>query len=413
MKFSMLRAAYAVAAIALGATFTACEDNNNDWTKDAPRIKFSNVVQVKDFVQSGTFEGVAVGASTSFSFYAAPGQCLMLASMYSYSNDLFFAPENPGIPLFDEAGIPITGVLVGAIKLWDNGTRLNEAPGPDVVHPGMEQSGVVTQIVGEDAEGNLYLPASDIMELSLAFDAVRSMFTCTITNLSDGTINQTPFSAGVYAVSNILEGRLVDPTPLFSVGEESSTELTALAEEGDVTALESELSANTGVITTLDGALVVIYTGESNPIYKLGELASEGLREFAEDGDTKRLESELRKLSNVKRVYTSESVVQPGKSIESPYWATTGDNIAFISKFGYANDWFYASNGTIEALFSGNVTSQVLLLDAGAAANQYPGAGWTQELFDGDDIIERQPVTPVGSEFPIPPVEQVISVVMN
>lgn len=409
----MLKATYAVALLTFGALSTACEDNNNDWTKDAPRITFENVCQVKDFVQSGTFEATAVGATTSFSFYAAPGQTLMLASMYDYSNDLFFAPENPGIPLFDAEGIPLTGVLVGAVKLWDNGTRLNEAPGADITHPGMAQSGVVTQIVGEDAEGNIYLPASDIMELSLSFDAVESKFTCTITNISDGTINQTPFSAGVYAVSNILEGRLVNPTPLFSAGESSSAALTALAEEGNVTALESELAANTGIITTLDGAIVVIYTGESNPLYKLGELASNGLREFAEEGDAKLLESELRKMANVKRVYFSESVVQPGKSIQTPYWAVEGDNIAFATKFGYANDWFYASSGVISALYSGSATSQILLLDAGTAANQYPGAGWTQELFDGDDILERQPITPVGSEFPVPSVESVINVKLN
>ena len=44
--------------------------------------------------------------------------------MYGWSNDLFFAPANPGIKLYDDMGTPITGDVSSQIKLWDNGTRV-------------------------------------------------------------------------------------------------------------------------------------------------------------------------------------------------------------------------------------------------------------------------------------------------
>ncbi len=74
-----------------------------------PTIKFENVIPTKNYVQSGTFAAVAPGKTTSFTFYAAKGQRLMFATMYSNSNDLFFAPENPGIQLFNDSGVPYTG----------------------------------------------------------------------------------------------------------------------------------------------------------------------------------------------------------------------------------------------------------------------------------------------------------------
>ena len=77
-----------------GFAFTACDDDDdNSAPGTKPTIKFENVIPTKNYVQSGTFAAVAPGATTSFTFHAAKGQRLMFATMYSYSNDLFFAPE--------------------------------------------------------------------------------------------------------------------------------------------------------------------------------------------------------------------------------------------------------------------------------------------------------------------------------
>ncbi|MEI2274313.1 hypothetical protein OHD16_19350 [Sphingobacterium sp. ML3W] len=56
--------------------------------------------------------------------------------MYGWSKDLFFAPENPSINLYKADGSPITGDVSNQIKLWDNGTRINQRPGVNVIHPG-------------------------------------------------------------------------------------------------------------------------------------------------------------------------------------------------------------------------------------------------------------------------------------
>ena len=98
-------------------------------------ITIENVLDSKPLVESGTFKGTGTppvilpGQSVSFSFSAAKNQRLTFATMYGWSNDLFFAPANPGIKLYNDDGTPITGDVSAQIKLWDNGTRVNQTPG--------------------------------------------------------------------------------------------------------------------------------------------------------------------------------------------------------------------------------------------------------------------------------------------
>jgi hypothetical protein len=69
------------------------------------------------------------GSSYSFTFEASPGERLSFATMLVQSNDLFFAPSEQGIPLFDEEGMARSGNMSAAIRLWDAGTEVNERPG--------------------------------------------------------------------------------------------------------------------------------------------------------------------------------------------------------------------------------------------------------------------------------------------
>ncbi|MFR2931415.1 spondin domain-containing protein, partial [Alistipes putredinis] len=176
MKKKYFFSAFAAVLLFAGAAFTSCDDDDdNPAPGTRPTIKFENVIPTKNYVQSGSFAAVAPGATTSFTFHAAKGQRLMLAAMYSYSNDLFFAPENPGIALFNDSGVPNTGIIADAVKLWDNGTRVNEQPGPGVNHPGVAQAGVVTEVKGTDAAGHTYPAASSLFQVSLTFDAAQSL----------------------------------------------------------------------------------------------------------------------------------------------------------------------------------------------------------------------------------------------
>lgn len=414
MKKHSFKAMLAAALLFGGFAFVACDDDDNPAPGTRPTIELKNMVAVKNYVQSGTIDAVAPGASTTFSFHAGKGQRLMFAAMYSYSNDLFVAPENPGIELFDDAGVPRTGVVANALKLWDNGTRVNEAPGPGVVHPGVAQEGVVTEVNGTDSEGHTYPAASALMQVSLEFDAVKSLFTCTITNTSGNTSNETPFSGGVYVVSNVIDGDLVAKTPFFNRDQKSGVELTALAENGDTAPLYQLVAGQTGIITTLQSAIVVVYTGDTNPIYQLGQKDAQlGLSALAQRGDPKPLRESLSKVPQARHIYIMDHTAQPGESLQCTYEAAENEKVAFAAMFGYSNDWFFANGVALDALTKGDVTSKTVLLDDGTAVNQYPGAGNAQFMFNGTVMSEDKPIEVVGDEFPVPAVADLIKVTIR
>jgi hypothetical protein len=54
---------------------------------------------------------------------------LSFTSMFGQSNDLFIAPNENGIALFDADGNPISGDVTEQVYLWDAGSELNEEPG--------------------------------------------------------------------------------------------------------------------------------------------------------------------------------------------------------------------------------------------------------------------------------------------
>jgi flagellar hook capping protein FlgD len=69
------------------------------------------------------------GDSYEFSFDAAPGSSLSLATMFVQSNDLFYAPSQNGLPLWDETGALRLGDVTAHFSLWDSGTEMNQEPG--------------------------------------------------------------------------------------------------------------------------------------------------------------------------------------------------------------------------------------------------------------------------------------------
>jgi hypothetical protein len=72
---------------------------------------------------------ITPGKAYEFTVSAAPGQRLTLAFMFGQSNDLFYAPGDKGIALFDTKGMPLTLDLTDQLQLWDAGTEVNEEPG--------------------------------------------------------------------------------------------------------------------------------------------------------------------------------------------------------------------------------------------------------------------------------------------
>ena len=73
------------------------------------------------------------------------------------SNDLFFAPGEAGIALFNPEGNPISGDVTDQINLWAAGTEVNQEPGvgADQVqrqaapNTGADEGGVVRLVADE------------------------------------------------------------------------------------------------------------------------------------------------------------------------------------------------------------------------------------------------------------------------
>jgi len=423
MKRKFLPFAVMATLLFSAAWLSSCSDDDDDdqHYNGTGAISFENVVEMKNFVQSGTFKMdgsqpvILPGQSVSFKFNAGKGQYLMFASMYGNSNDMFFAPENTGLPLFTNEGNPNTGDVSSYVKLWDNGTRINQQPGANVSHPGTADNGNVTMITTTDAQGHSYLPASDLMKLNLIYNKSRSEFTLTITNNSGGTINETPFSPGAWVVNNVLSEKPILDAPFFTAGQKSSTQLTTLAETGNNQPLYDMAEDMTGIITGLSPALVVIYTGDVNPIYELNKKdAGIGLQALAQTGNTTQLSESLKKMSNVRHVYVVGSKpLAPGQKDEIAFDALRGDKIAFATMFGSSNDWFYSNNAAIDALSKGDVTNKVVLLDNGTAINQYPGAGNLQAAFGGTSEPEDKEIVAVDNTYPVPAASKVLKVVIR
>lgn len=405
---------YLLATTMFALVSTALVSCSDDDDKDIPQsvssvISFENVLEPKNFVESGAFVGIGgpgvdapvvlPGSKISFKFHAGKGQALMFATMYGFSNDWFFAPENPGLKLYNDDGTPIKGDVSSQIRLWDNGTKDNMT--------GLEEKAKIMEVNGVDA--------SKLMKLELAYVATSSEFTLTITNISGNTANETPFSPGVWAVSNVFGGKLLNEMPFYKKGEMSNDEITAIAQSGDNSLLSAKIMADTGIITGVSPAIVVVYSGEVNPIYEVGKKdAGMGLTNLAQKGDASMLKMSLEKMSNVKKVYIAGNApVAPGEKIEVQFDAAENDHIAYATMFGYSNDWFYANDAMIPANFKGDVTDKTALFDDGTAVSQYPGAGNAQGLFTGKPEKEEKNIMKVDNMFPVPAINKVLKIVIK
>lgn len=72
---------------------------------------------------------ITPGQAAEFTITATPGERLSIATMFVQSNDLFYAPDASGIPLFAADGSPLSGDATPMLILWDAGTEVNQEPG--------------------------------------------------------------------------------------------------------------------------------------------------------------------------------------------------------------------------------------------------------------------------------------------
>lgn len=416
----------------LSITTGSCR-RDHEGVMEKHTITIENILDSKPLVESGTFKGagnppvIMPGQSVTIRFAAGKGQAISFAAMYGWSNDLFFAPDNPGIQLYGTDGQPMEGDVSSTIRLWDNGTRINQKPGMSVTHPGTAEATPqnIMEIKGTDAQGNTYLSASKLLKATLAYNG-KSMFTLTLMNISGGTANETPISPGVWAISYAPGGNLLNPTPIYESGKPSDHGLTNIAEAGDNMPLSKYLTDMTGIFTPLSPVIVVVYQGNTNPIYQTGEAdRGEGLKDLAQMGDPTMLAAALKKKPAVKAVYVlkepSTTVLLPrtgstaGGKVTQQLELSNGDRIAVATMYGLSNDWFFATKDDLkESAFvkeNGDLSSSIGLYDDGTAVNQYPGAGQ-----GGDPIQESKPImaVPNPNEFTtLPAITKIIKVTLN
>jgi len=402
----------AIAAVPI--LLTACKKEGHPGGA-APQIEtltVENVLQSQPLVESGTFQGtgspalILPGQSTTITFSAAKGEALSFATMYGWSNDLFFAPANPGILVYDNNGNPIEGDVSSQIKLWDNGTRINQPPGATVNHPGTADNKNITEVNGTDAQGNTYLPASQLVKATLKYNG-NSSFTLTLANISGGTANETPLSPGVWAISYIVGGNLLMTAPLYTAGQPTAHGLTNIAEAGDNSVLSAYIKSITGIFTPLSPVLVVVYNGIDNPIYKVGELdPGKGLKYLAQRGVADTLANYLKGLKGVKEVFilpapTTKVLLpvingQAGGKVSQDLLVVKGDRLAIATMYGFSNDWFFATTGNgVDATQTGDLSGSTELYNDGTAIDQFPGAGVTQFNLAGTPLVENQPISAV------------------
>lgn len=406
MKKNRFRAALSAVVLA-GLVFTSCskDDEMKPSTGSMRTLTVENIVTPKLFVESGSFKNmgespiIQPGQSVSFKFKAGKGQALMFTTMYGKSKDWFFASQQPGIKLFNAQGKAMTGDVSSQVKLWDNGTK-NDKTGASESNPIMEVKGV---------------DASKLLNVMLSYEEPTSEFTLTIKNTSAGTGNETPFSPGIWAVSTFDGNKLLAEKPFFTPGEKSNPEMTDIAQMGKIDKLKMKVEANTGIITGISPVLVVVYQGEKNPIYELGKNdPGMGLKDLAQKGNASKLQESLKKMKGVKGIYIAGTApVGPGQKVMTQYKAGDGDKLAFVTMFGFSNDWFYANEQALSAKLSGDITNKTALFDSGTGVDQYPGAGNRQALFGGTPQAENKPISKVGTTFPVPPVNKVLKITIQ
>lgn len=471
-------------SIELEATETAQDDSNELPTDSSNHstevetaeaeftVNIENVVTPKPIFQSGVF-AIPVGGNGpaplfpgdayAFEIDAGPhvlpgdgGTRLSFVTMFVQSNDLFFAPDEEGIALYNADGTPVCGDgpldITDQVLLWDAGTEVNEPTGgpnqkpqqaPDAEDQGEDENGVVTEITNNSCSFGNELPNVDkVIKVTLEYIG-PAKFEVYIKNVSDGmtiavpaqgegATAPVPVSPGVYAVHTM-------PAPFFVAGEPASgAGLVAsaegvenIAEDGFPEALAMDTKAATGLIVPLSPGAWAIHEEGVQPLFMIDTPDyGEGLEAVAEDGSPTLLAASLAAKEGVKFSgafdtpvgASSPGPIGPGGSYQFTCNGADGDNLSLATMFVQSNDWFYSFAPIGIPLFkdgapiSGNVTEYVYVYDAGTEVDEYLGAGLSQVIRqtgadsgDADPNPNARLVNP--DEFPnIPANVQVIKV---
>lgn len=419
---------------------SSCSDNND--TPAAATANFTvtieNVFAGKSFLSSGVFNtpvgasaaGPAVpGGAYEFSFHAGKGSYLSFATMFVQSNDLFYAPDAAGLRLYNTDGTAVTGDVTSMISLWDAGTEVNEEPGvggnqaprQSGADIGPMENGTV-QLIANVNDGFTYPTVAETIRVTIAHDG-GTMFTVTISNISDTGSFATPLAPGTYAVHGSGVG-------LFTVGAASMNGLEALAEDGNPMTLYNYQSENSGLVSPFAPGVYAVHQSTAAPLFSTSETASAGLEAMAEDGNPSTLATEVAAMTgvttsaafNTPTGASSPAPIFPGETYQFSFSATDGDHLSLATMLVQSNDLFYGFGQNGIALFqngtavTGDVTAQLQLWDAYTEVNEYPGAGNNQaprQAAANTGTAESGNVAVVNDSFTYPMASSAIRVTIS
>ena len=335
----------------------------------------------------------------SFTFEAGPGTFLSFATMFVKSNDLFYAPSGEGIELFS-GGVALSGDITSLISLYDAGTEVNEEPGTGPNQPlnggggvGTAENGTVRDIA-DVMDGFTYPAVSDNLLVSIENDGATG-FTVTIANLAGSS---TPIAPGVWVIHTA-------PNPLWEEGmADYGDGLEALAEDGDPSVLAAHLEMNSGYVSPLAPGAWAVHASGAAPLFMMGSpdygrgSGKPGRRRRSHNPGYfthRQIRSEIaaEPLIPLWVLQVRESLL-PGNTYEFTFDAEEGDYLSFATMLVHSNDLFYSPSDMGIPLFtqwnvpsSGDITSNIMLYDAGTEVNELPGVGLHQpaRLNGGDD----------------------------
>jgi PKD repeat protein len=384
------------------------------------------------------------GEEFTFSFTAGPneipgtGMMLSFASMFVQSNDVYYAPEPGGIPLFDDNGTPdndrddtpvgLNGSVnvTDQINLYDAGTEGDQPPGtgsdqaPRQTGPdtGPTGEGTIEEVVDNDGDGNpedgtaIYPAVSDGINVTISSsedDASGGYeFTVTIENVGSSNepllgTNALLVSPGSYAVHWDQTPAGGDVTyPGHSPGSAASLGIERIAEDGlpsgtgdDTDGIDGNhvaaLAGATGVTVPLSPGAYAAHSDDIQ-LFTEDEAASTGVERIAEDGNPGPLVGGIGGSSSITDggAFTSpdgvtgDASLAPGQSYSFSVDALPGDQLSIGTMYIQSNDAFYAFQPNGIPLWQngspvgGDLTGQLRLYDAGTEADEEPGVGLTQ-----------------------------------
>lgn len=369
------------------------------------QVAIENVSVPYPFSASGHF-AVPVGAEEAgpllpgnayaFEFEAGPGSYLSFATMMVHSNDLFFAPGPMGIKLW-EGHEQVTGDITDEIMLWDAGTEMNEEPGEGLNQPlqGGANSGEAdpnpnVRLADDEWET---LPDVDSMIRVTLESTGPTTFRVTIENVSldhtlitvRGLCLDVPLAPGVFVVHH-------GPNPLFTVGEpDMGHGLEGLAEDGNIEMAAAAVQMGTGLFNLIAPGVYATH-GDPGILFNTGVTASPGVEAMAEDGNPAILGAEVLAAGGFRTADAflvpvggmGPGPLYPGGTYAFEATAVHGEYLSFVTMLVQTNDLFFAPAPEGIALFpdgeplTGDVTSMVMLWDAGTEVNEKPGVGLFQ-----------------------------------